>query len=298
MKRIFIALIIMQVCVAFSQDIIVTKDKELLKVKIKSYGADSIVKYTIFNDTLNQVKTINKADIAGIKFEDGSSFKNSDSKLNINKIVLDKTRIQKKGLHVGISTTGGGTFDNYVADNYYIDEFGNEVYSYENSAGIFVQTVIDTKYYLNNVFGFNIGVGYNVNSFSTDFLNTTRRYFIHNVEIPLRAFITPGNKFGFYAEWGVDVRVPIAAYYNSTSSTIYGKQTTETVSFLNKLSPITVVGAGMFGFHGTIMENIIIYGGPTMLFSLYSSYSSGSYANMGLKFGVTYRLQPLLTRKK
>jgi hypothetical protein len=108
--------------------------------------------------------------------------------------------------------------------------------------------------------------------------------------LPLRAFFTPGNKFGFYAEVGFTPRLIFSAYYVETYQNI-----SKSNSFLYSINPVDVALEGVIGLHSTIQDKIIIFAGFAPSIGIISGNVTPTIA---LKFGVSYHIITTKLKKK
>lgn len=284
MKFLLLAVLLFSITNIFSQDLIVTNNGDIIKSKNVKTSSDS-VEYVEFNDSLGISKALPLREVVGVKYENGSVFKTKYSKLNLNKLIIEATRTNKRGLHVEFGNTigfGGGYYVNqpYSTDDNY----------YESDIGLMAQSEVNAKFYITNVFGVKSGFGYNYKYYYVSGAyssNYHANYFIHNAVIPIKFFLTPGNKFGFYVDGGVSFVIPFSAYYNETY-TVNNREISRSSDFLREVSPFSLYISGTIGLHATIKEKIIIFGGLTQGIGLYNFNATGF--NMGVRIGVSYHL--------
>ena len=155
--------------------------------------------------------------------------------------------------------------------------------------------------------GLTFGVGYYYNKFEQyaeaklhnfSTINTvdypymyeiSRTNYINSVVIPMNISFSPGNKFGFYAEVGGLMYIPLSATYEESIRYV-GMIKTETTegSFVNEIDEYNFYMSLMFGFHATIKKKYMLYVGATFNSNNKSATKESLYG--GFKFGVSYKL--------
>ena len=288
MKAFILILLFFQFGLLFSQDLIVDCEGDVIESKNIQMNTDS-VRYILFTDSLNIEKVLPLQKIAGIKYENGNVFKNKACKLNIDKIITELKRTNKKGLHIGFSNSIG------FGQGYYVEQPIDHYNYYYADYGYFGQAVLNVKYYVTNSFGVKVGLGYKfdnyfVSNYSYDGHDYKAVYYINSAVLPFRFFISPGNKFGFYAEGGFTLVVPFSAFYHETYY-MSNSKIDKYNSFIDKLNPANVAIAGVIGVHATIKKKIIIYAGFAPSIDFMSP--GGVTTKTGFKIGVSYHILPV-----
>jgi len=284
MKIIISIIIIFQVGIVYSQDLIVNVNGNIIKAKQVQISKDSIT-YIEYTDSLNKVKYFPINTVVSVKYANGNMYRNSAITMNVNKLIKNKQRTNKKGLHIGLNNTVGMMTDEYVAQN---QDYSDNYYS--STIGYFARASLNLKLYLNNFFGLKQGVGYDFNNYFLGYNITDRsnsvKYYVQSIVIPTKVFFTPGNKFGFYAEVGIVTKIALTAYYFQTNNgNIYSD------SFMNKVSPVSVAFEGVLGLHATIKEKIIIFAGFAPSINIFTTNNSSSI--IGFKIGASYHILPI-----
>jgi len=304
MKKLISIFLILQFIGLFAQDIIVTKNKELINANIIYIKFDTI-KYVNLDYSLEETEFIPKDSIYGIKYKNGDYYKISKKGLSVRQTIINIKRIQKKGWYLGFYNIIGAGNINHKP----IYDYGENYYTNNQStgSGIVLQPTIYIRYYVNNVVGLTFGVGYYFNKFEqyTEVvlrgLNTfntvdypykyeiSRTNYINSAVIPINISFSPGNKFGFYAEVGGLMYIPLSATYEESVRYV-GMIKTETTedNYINEISKYDFYTTFMCGFHATIKKKYMLYVGA--IFSSNNKSASTESLYGGFKFGISYKL--------
>lgn len=304
MKHLIILTFVLQLSNVFSQNYLVKSDKSILEFSEITFTNDSVT-FNLINDTQSYVQ-LPKKDVIGITSNKKILFSN---KRGFN--IIDYTRTQKKGFYVGFNAVFGYKDDN---NNNYYENYNN--YSetiktdYDYKYGYFGQFELNANYFINNFFATRIGIGYNLTSYSSqynvystyqsyndeynyyyssekkDFLYDIRSINYENyITIPVSVFLTPGNKFGMYAEAGFTGKIKVLSYSIDKKTYPNRSYEIEVTNTTNSNNLINVLINGTFGFQGTIKKKLIIFGGLNLM-----AQAIDTDIMAGLKIGAIYRI--------
>ena len=125
MRKLITIALVLHFIGLFSQDVIVTKDKELINVNIIYIKSDTI-KYVNLDYSLEEIEFIPKDSIYGIKYENGDYYKINNKGLSVRQTIINIKRIKKKGWYIGFNSVigAGSIYHKPVYDygeNYYTD---------------------------------------------------------------------------------------------------------------------------------------------------------------------------------
>jgi len=289
----------------FAQDLIATKDSNIIEANINIIKNDTIM-YFLHNDSVKKLHSILKTEIIGIKYENGSVFETKDSKISLSRALISYLRINKKGWYIGISINACSVENGFyeepiIDDNYFAASFNDDGYSFHNS--------ITGNYFHNNIIGLSFGLGYsyiehniyqNISEKPTNY-NPDNKYlydlpvystieqtnFIESAVIPIKLTIMPGNIIGVYADFGATFFVPFnAKYYRKYTNLSTGNIEVERKNFIRDIPLINVVFGASLGLHYQITEKMFFYAAVTAN----ESFGKFNYALIGGKIGVSYRI--------
>jgi len=305
-KQIIAILLILQISSLFAQDIIVTKDKEIINANIIYIKSDTI-KYVNLDYSLEEIEFVSKDSIYGIKYKNGDYYKVNKKGLSVKQTIINIKRTSKKGWHFAIENIVGIGQYNYTPKYNYGTDFYSET---ETSQGLLIEATLNTKLYFNNASGIKIGIGYNYSEFTQNsIVKYTDSYILDNytylpykskikrvnsinsIAIPIHFFVSPGNKFGVYAEIGGTIYVPLVANYTESEFVIDEGLKYNNGSFKNEIPVVDLFLSAGFGFHATIKEKWIVSAGPTLINvninDLDKSMKNSTYF-IGMRIGIVF----------
>ncbi len=295
--KIFVIILFFVMVKVYSQDLIIKKDSTILNVDIFYFGNDT-VKY--LNDSTKNESFVLRKNLLAVKFKNNSEYKENYRSNPFTDIYNKIARYNKKGLYYGFDIYGGISV--YDWDSRGIEVPDTCYISGDNNYSFFSRIDFIGRYNTSNFMGFKIGLGYQYHVFETEAVvyegdgydyyekPIIEKYkikgIVHSLVLPFGIYFSPGNKYGFFADIGGSIHLPLSAQYSQTYEDVKNnKIETSEGSFINEARRSFLYLDGLVGMHFIIKEQYLSY------FGLYMAKGIPENTNLfvGIKLGTTFK---------